>query len=466
MAERGTAWKWARPPAWVLAALAILIAQGALWPRAKVQPLSVFDQPFYLGIAYDLRHHGRFTNGYVFDDSQPRPPGMRFAPLYPALLAVAAALDPGFARATDCQVRGRGQDTACTHDAGLVRWVQFGMLALIYWLIWRVARRVTGSARGGAWALALALATAPELLGYVDYAMTEITALAFATAATAAAVRALDDARPALWMAASGVLLGLAALTRPAFLDLFAVCAVAGLAITAVRGGVRPALAFALAGVATVAPWIMRNVLVMHDAALTAGYGPQVLVQRIAFDQMSWAEWRLSLLCWLPDGNGLGNLLVGHGACTRFQWSDSPDTFYAIGNGPFMARSLVAAGGWPHMLGYLIRADLLAEPVKHAAVTLSLALRGAWISHYWGLLLMPVCAAATWTALRGRDAAFLVASLPAWFMLLFTAAVSVNQTRYNLMLILPFALAGARAVQGIAARRVDFILNGRRDDPG
>ena len=52
-----------------------------------------------------------------------------------------------------------------------------------------------------------------------------------------------------------------------------------------------------------------------------------------------------------------------------------------------------------------------------------------------------------------RDLPFLAVSLPAWFMLLFAAAISVNQTRYNLMLILPFALSGAIATEALIRRR-------------
>src|SRR5262245_8346883 len=63
-----------------------LIVCGVLWSRTSVPPLSEFDQTFYIGIAYDLRSTGRFTDGFVFasgDAQKPRPQGMRFAPLYP-----------------------------------------------------------------------------------------------------------------------------------------------------------------------------------------------------------------------------------------------------------------------------------------------------------------------------------------------------------------------------------------------
>lgn len=446
-----------------LLALALIFAVTlAWWPRAKVQPFSAFDQPFYLGIAYDLVHHGRFTNGYFFDPGLPdgaRPPGMRFTPLYPALLAGLAAIDPSFSRSMDCLVHSRGKDPACPRAAPLPRLVQFLMLDGFFLLVWSIARIVTASRRASWIGLALALITAPELLGYVNYMMTEITALTLATAATTAALRGLAPPRPpsARWLALAGAVAGLAALTRPAFFYLFVVCSLAGFVLAALQhariAGLRRAAAFALAGSLVLAPWIARNAVVLHDPHLTAGYGPQVLVQRVAFDEMSWSEYRLSFLCWLPDGNGMGNLLFHQGACHRFQWSDEPDNFYAIGNGPLMAESLARAGGWPHMLPYLLHTYILPHLLKFVMVTISLALRGAWVSRYWGLILMPVCLCLTWRALRRRDFLFLAASLPAWFMLLFTAALSVNQTRYNLMLIPPFALSGAMAIEALLRRR-------------
>lgn len=450
-----------RIPEPILALMVILAVIATLWPRAKVQPLVAYDQPFYLGIAYDLVHHGRFTNGYVLDPaprSVPRPPGMRRTPLYPALLAGLAVIDPHFARGMDCLVHSRGRDIACSRAAPLPRLLQFLMLAGFYLLVWGIARQVTSSKRIGWIALGLALITAPDLLGYVNYLMTEITALTLATAAVFAGVRGLARQHGAGLLVLSGALAGFTVLTRPAFFYLFLASALAGFAIAVLRqrevSAVRRAAAFAVAGFLVVAPWILRNALVFNDLQLTARYGPDVLVQRIAFDEMNWTEYRLSFLCWLPDGNGMGSLLFRPGACQRFQWADQPDNFYAIGNGPLMAHALAAAGGWAHLLPYLLHTYIFPHPFKYAMVTISLALRGAWIHRYWGLILMPFCFWFTWRAIRRGDALFLAASLPAWFNLVFTAAVAVNQPRYNLVLIVPYALSGALVIEGLLRRGV------------
>src|SRR5262249_3684866 len=75
--------------------------------RQPPEPLSEFGQSFYLTIAYDLIHHGVFSNG-VFDDvdstATSPPPGMFFGPVYPWLIVAGAKIDPRFARAIDCSV--------------------------------------------------------------------------------------------------------------------------------------------------------------------------------------------------------------------------------------------------------------------------------------------------------------------------------------------------------------------------
>src|SRR5262245_57037497 len=88
-----------------LAVMAVLTTAILLRPAKW---LSDFDQSFYLTIAYDLKHHGVFSNG-KFDDVNSvvavPPPGMFFAPLYPWLIVAATAVDPRFSAAVDCSVQ-------------------------------------------------------------------------------------------------------------------------------------------------------------------------------------------------------------------------------------------------------------------------------------------------------------------------------------------------------------------------
>ncbi len=72
----------------------------------KPQTLRAYDQPLYLGIASDLVQTGLYTNGRW---GQEGVPGAYTAPLYPALIAALAELDPVLARNAAC-VRTAEQD--------------------------------------------------------------------------------------------------------------------------------------------------------------------------------------------------------------------------------------------------------------------------------------------------------------------------------------------------------------------
>jgi 4-amino-4-deoxy-L-arabinose transferase-like glycosyltransferase len=448
------------PAQTVLAALLILAGLAAFWYRAPPpRPLRDFDQPVYLGMAYDLIHLHRFTDGVVGDVpvvKPNRPPGMARAPLYPAFLAATALLDPAFNASLNCFMR-QSDAPSCSQRAPLPRVLQFMMIAGVYLMLWRIATRATGSQRIGWFALALSAVVAPALVGTANGLMTETLTLFFTTAATAAGVEAVRARRPLGWLLVSGVMVGLASLTRPIFAYMLPVVAIAAVVLIARRHdrrrGTMMLAAFLFGGAVVMTPWIARNAVVLGKPALTSGYAANVLAQRVAFDLMTWHQYALSYLCALPDGTGMGNVLIGPGTCEPFQYETRPTTFYGIGNTTFMQSSIAAAGGEAHQFSYLLHHYILADPVWHALVSIPMALRGLWLGHYWGMILAVLCVGMTLRAIQSGDLAMLAVTLPAWFMLVFYAAVSINQTRYNLMLIVPFALAGGIALDRVLRRQ-------------
>jgi 4-amino-4-deoxy-L-arabinose transferase-like glycosyltransferase len=452
VAERG---RWGG----VLALALVLVVTGLLWRREKVGTLDLFDQPFYLGIAHDVVHFGRFTDGYRFAPPGWKgvlPSGMRFAPLYPGIVAAAAELDGGLRRGMDCVVDSAQQISVCPGDARSVRWLQFFELAGFLWLVWWMGGAVGGRAVGWV-SLVLALGTAPLLLRSVNFLMTEMTCLLWVTSAMAAGIKALRGRKQAAWSACAGVLLGMAALTRPGFLYLIPACALAALFLGR-WASVRPALAMLGSAALVMAPWILRNIVVIGHAALTYGYDSHTLVQRIAFDTMTRREYALSFVCWLPDGNEIGRGIAGKGACDRFGWDEHETSFYVLGLRHMLYETLAASGGYEHHLGYLVRSYIFRMPIKHVLVSIPLALRGAYVAHWWGFVLFIVCVAWTVRGFQNTRSCFdrlpfLVMALPAWFMLALNSAVAVNQVRYNLMLIPAYAVAGALSIRALAERR-------------
>ena len=170
----------------ILAALIIFGWLGACWYKARPAGyLWTYDQPVYLSIAYDIEHFGRFTDGTAWGTPSvdpTRPPGMVRSPLYPIFLAVTADLDPVFNRTLNCLVQTAASPT-CPQQAPLPRALQFLMTAGFYLMLWRIAIRVTGSARIGWLSLGVGLAAAPILIRSVDSLMTETLSLFFTTIA-------------------------------------------------------------------------------------------------------------------------------------------------------------------------------------------------------------------------------------------------------------------------------------------
>ena len=160
---------------------------------------------------------------------------------------------------------------------------------------------------------------------------------------------------------------------------------------------------------------------------LTSGYAWMALTQRVAYDQMNWHQYALFYLCSLPDGNGMGSLLVSPHACGLFQYDSNYETFYKIGSTTLVQSTLIAAGGPKYQVSYLLYHYVLSHPIWHALVSIPMAMRGLWIDHYWSLVMAVLCIPLTWRSLRILDAAMLAVTLPGWIMLAFYAATSANQ---------------------------------------
>ena len=438
-----------------LAGLIVFGWVGACWYSApSPKTIWFYDAPVYLSMAYDLEHVGRFTDGtgWGTPSADPtRPSGMIRSPLDPAFLAVSAELDPVFGRTLDCLVQ-TGLAPSCPQSAPLPRILQFLMTVAVFLMTGRIAHRLTGSPRIAWLSLGVALITAPVLIRYAQTLMTETLCLFFTTLATLAAVEVFRGRRPFAWAVLSGAMIGLATLTRPNFLYFLPAVGLVALPIVLRspqrRRGMATLAAFLLAGVCVITPWVLRNRVVLGHFGLTSGYAQLALTQRVAFDAMGWRQFAAFNLCSLPDGVGMGSLLIGPTACNRFGYEIRPDTFYGVGSTTILHSPAVVAGGTRYVLVH----DILAHPVWHALVSIPMAMRGLWIDHYWGFVLAVLCVPLTVRALRARDAATLAITLPGWLMLAFYAALSANQTRFNLMLIVPFSFAGGLAVDRLVRR--------------
>jgi hypothetical protein len=441
----------------VFAVLAIaILLQPPKW-------LMDFDQSFYLTIAYDLDHHGTFSNG-VFDEVKSSvatpPPGKFFGPVYPVLVLAAMKLDARFAAAVDCAVAAHEkirEGTECEVYATPMHLIHAALLTLGVLAIALAADIILAS--GAAFWLAGILATLALLpdADLFSFVMTESVTFALYSIAALALVRALRSSRP-VWILVTGALFGLLALTRPSFVALapVAVVLIAVKDLWLAHTGWRPlgkhALAFTVAWLAVVGPWLARNAVATGDWRLTEEYGSAALIERFAYDDMTAKEFALAFPYCVPViGAPLIDRTFGPEAMARFIFY-TPTSFFHVGR---LHRDKLreANGRLDPLIADVVTDELRARWWRYVLVSLPLAWCGLWVGGILGLVLIPLFVWGCVTAMRQSKPLFLLYAVPALVMLGLHAAVANHYTRYNLILIGPFSTAAAWFIAEKARRR-------------
>jgi hypothetical protein len=422
--------------------------------------LTHFDQSFYLTIAYDLNHHGEFSNG-VFDNvdhGAAPPPGMFFAPLYPWLVAAASKLDPRFARAVDCAVEANRhiRDGAECEVYARPMHIIHALLLTIAVLAIGFAGELIFARRGVFW-LAGALATI-ALLAHADlfsFVMTESLTVSLYGVMALALVASIK--RPCAGaFVFLGLLLGLLCLIRTSYVALMPVVlgliVIAGVWMSRVgrRAIMRRSLAFALAWLIVVGPWVVRNGLIVGKWNLTEEYGSATLIERFAFDDMTLREFALAFPYCLPAiGAPAVAWAFGPDAIQRFLY-DTPGSFFEVGR--LHRDELVAAHGrLDPVIATVIRDEMRARAWRYLLVSAPLAWCGLWVGGVLGLALVPLFAWACVAAVRWSQPLFLIYATPALMMLALHAALANHYSRYNLILIGPFSVSAAWIIARVAS---------------
>jgi hypothetical protein len=427
---------------------------------ASKPPRSIYaDELQYLTVSRNLVQHGVFSDHPV-SETRPAPTAF-FAPVTPLLYGLLLKADPALLETISCQMAHPADPQAhCRIAYSLFTRTVMGAFAVIgLWGSWILARSLRLSP-AGAWVALAVVAASGRHAYFAAHFLTELPLLAIFPFFLALLVRATDagtrtsDRIP---FVALGLTMGLLALIRPSYVfQAYAVLAALPL-LRRFRGagdiglsGWAPMLWAAAGYLMAVLPWMLRNAMTVGQFSLTAGYDGYILVQRLAYNHMTWSEWAMAWIYWLPDfGDKLATHLFGEPAVRRLSL-DEPTGFYVTGNLP---PGHPIHDKIPTSVFELL-ASLAKDFPKHVAVSLVMAWQGLWAGKYItfvALLLaplaLPVMAAAG--LLRG----FLVAAAPVVFMVGFNAFVSVSIPRYNLPMLWVSALIGA-ALLDAGIRRI------------
>ena len=207
------------------------------------------------------------------------------------------------------------------------------------------------------------------------------------------------------------------------------------------RDAIKNTAAFILSICIIIGPWILRNYYYYDFASVSVGYGSYILSERVAYNEMTWTEWAVSFIYWLPDfGDKLASALFSEEFYQRLNF-ESPTGFYLIGNTEFRNEIYSLGATEAERRAILLNDYIFQDLFKHIMVTFTMVCRGMWTGKYFGLVgfvfLVPGILILRH---RVRFATLFAFAVPFYFMLGLNAFVSVSIPRYNMPMQMFYAL--------------------------
>lgn len=443
-----------------LGVIAVALLGGLILSR-PVYTLQDYDQPFYITVAYDLYRWGTFSNGIIADsesdadtDSNTRPPpGMFFGPVYPVLVFAAMKLDARFAKAVSCSVEADRDDrdySACDRYELPMRLLNVFLLAIAVVALASTAEAIFPRRPVFLLTAALALAAVAFEAAIFSYLMTEATIFSLYCVFMLATLIAWRTGRMRYFLF-SGLLLALLCLTKPSFLIFFPLVLALGALYLYRLAKPKPARAlenlivFSLAFGCLVGGWMTRNYVSVGKFAFTEEYGAAALVERFAYNTMSVREFFQAFPYCTP---GIGEL-----AFDKVKGTDSMHRFVYWTKGSFFNAGRDRRDALmdkykrldPLIWGIVLK-EIRADWWRHLLVTVPLVWCGMWAGWLASLLLVPLFVAACIRSMRKGEPLFLLYALPAALNLGLDGLIGNGATRYNLILIAPYAIGAASLI--------------------
>ncbi len=436
-----------------LIVLLLCLLGSFLQVMLKEQTKPIFDARGYISVAQNLAKTGVYSN---YNKDLTEDPGNFFAPLYPGFLSLFSRSDVQISQAFACY-RDKGAD-CILEDLTPIFIVQSLIAGLTLFFVYYACLAVMNR-QDVALLSVLVAGLSGTFSHYAGLLITETLAFFFYMGFFAFYSKAMLRS-PTIknWVIAGGFL-AFSILTRPTYIYFFYFLLPFSVLWCRYRMQMSwkysATVALSISGIVFLIlfPWMLRNYGHFGEFFITDGYAAFILVQRLAYNAMSWGEWAVGFVFLLPDfGDGLAEDLFDKSLYIRYTWND-PTSFYRVGNSALRGEMVKLAGGSENLLSYLINNVLIPDLGKHIMVTFVVMLRGMWIGKYIGLVAI-LCLPYIFILAKKNAQLFNFLSfmLPGAFFLGFHAFVSINMPRYNEPLIAVYAFIVALLLIQIAAK--------------
>ncbi len=157
------------------------------------------------------------------------------------------------------------------------------------------------------------------------------------------------------------VFIALLTLTRPEYLYLFYVTIlfITGYAFLYKRKEcAKTILSVVIIYILCISLWLSRNYFQFDKVFITEGYSAEILVQRVAYNEMSLKEGAISFIYWFPDfGDSLAIRLFNKSSYERLGFGS--ESYYVYGNTALRDR-IINEVKMHEMTGYLLKNEILA----------------------------------------------------------------------------------------------------------
>lgn len=208
-------------------------------------------------------------------------------------------------------------------------------------------------------------------------------------------------------------------------------------------------------------PLIVRNGLSIGVWNLTPpGYLPASLAHRFGFNDMSWLEWAAGWIYYLPDfGDNWARSFFGAETVAKLHLDAG--SYYAYGR-DILHKEAMAAAPDGQVVRYLLSEHFFNDTPKSIAVTAMLMWRGIFVGSLMGLAALLLAGPVLYFMNAQTRKLFALIVLPLLIMVGVHALVSVSILRYNLILIVPYAIILAQVFFVLSNRAVRYLPAGFR----
>lgn len=422
-----------------------LLLIGLLWvvgtrilvPDANIQP----DSPRYVAAGLNIYEYGVLSGeGYRVD--QPPKPGLYAGGVFTALeIALAASLSEDTYRDLVCVAK-----VAVDKECGLALWslkaIYYIETVIFHLCVFFVGYLFFSRSLVAGWANVAVSLMFNDTFLYASSPLSEQGYLMLAglfMGCWTYAYERFDKLWP--WML-SGTFGGLLVLVKPAWILLPLGLAILPIIAVFIRRDaqlqvLKSSVVFCIAFVFAVLPLVVRNAFVLEVFSMSqTSYLVSSLSHRFAFNLMSWKEWMIGWVYYLPLSGA--QRLFGADALVPLGWGGG--SYYEYGR-DVLDQAANDGRTALEARSYLLSKFVFDMPLKFVAVTVLLLWRGIFVGHVVGMAAVFCVAAVVLTAKRGFWRRWMFIFLPPLFMAGVNAALSVSLYRYNLALIVPYCLA-------------------------